>query len=90
MIAGIVAMAVVLGPVDPVAVAEFLGQAVDADVPVVARAIGQRVERDLGVDLALAGLGEDQPDRRPVPAEEHEVDPAGRRRRSRRARECHG
>ena len=80
---GVVAVAVVLGPVDPVAVAELLGQAVDADVPVVARAVQQRVERDLGVDLAVAGLREDQPDRRPVPAEQDEVDPAGRRSRSR-------
>ncbi len=77
----VVAMAMILGPVDPIAVAEFFGEAVDPDVPVVAGAIEQGVERDLGVGLAVARLRQDQPDRRPVPAEQDEIDPAGRRRR---------
>ena len=87
---GIVAVAVVLGAVDPVAVTEFLGQAVDADMPVVAGAIQERVERDLGMNLAVAGLREDQPDRRPVPADQHEIDSAGRRRSRPRAAGCRG
>ena len=48
-------------------------------MPVVAGPIVQRVERDFGVDLAVAGFGKDEPDGRPMPAKEHEVDPAGRR-----------
>ena len=83
-------MAVVLGPVDPVAVAELLRQAVDADVPVVAGAILERIERDLGMDLAVAGLGQDQPHGRPVPAEQDKIDAGRRRHRPGRQAGCRG
>ena len=87
---GVVAMAVVLGAVDPVAVAELGRKAVDADVPVVARLVLERIERDLGVDLAVAGLGKHQPDGRPVPAKQDEIDAAGRRERAGRNRAAAG
>ena len=83
---GIETVPVVPGPVDPVAVAELLRQAVDPHVPVVAGPIVEVVERDLGVDLAVARLGEDQPDRRPVPADQREVDPVGHHDRAQRQR----
>ena len=49
-------------------------------MPVVAGPVRERIERDLGMDLAVARLGKDQPDGRPVPAKQYEIDPAGRRR----------
>ena len=63
-----------LRPVHAIAVAELVGQAGDPDMPVVARPVPGGVERDLGGDLRAAMLGEDQRDRRPVPADQGEVD----------------
>ena len=56
----------------------ILGQTFDADVPMVAGPVPDRIERDLGGDLAVAGLGQDQPDGRAMPAEQDEID-SGRR-----------
>src|SRR5947199_150712 len=67
-----------LGPVDPVAVAELVGEAVDPDVPVVAGPEELGAERDLGLDLGVARLGEDQADGGGVSTDEDEVDAAGR------------
>ena len=63
----IVTMAVVLGAVDAVAITELLGEAVDPDMPVVAGAIGERIERNLGVNLAVARFRQG-PARRPFRA----------------------
>ena len=46
------------------------GQTVHADMPVIARAVVQPIEGDLGMDLAAARLGEHQPDGGPVPADQ--------------------
>ena len=73
--AGVEPVAHALGPIDAIAVAELVGQAIDPDVPVVAGAVVPRVERDLGGDLGVARLREDQRDRRAVAAEQDEVDP---------------
>ena len=77
---GIEAVAVVLGTVDAIAVAELVGQPIDADVPVVAGAVAESDRAGISAcDLTVAGLGKDQPDGRAVPAEQDEID-AGRRR----------
>ena len=66
--------AVAGGPVDPVAVAELDGEAVDPDMPVVPRPIEPGVELDLGLEPRCPGVAEDEPDRRGVAAGDGEVD----------------
>ncbi len=69
-------MRAALRAVDPVAEAKVLGQATDADVPVVSRPIEPRVKSDLGAHDAVAGLAKHEADRRRVPTDKHEVDAA--------------
>ena len=76
---GVVEVAVVLGAVDTVSVTKLGRQAVDADVPVVTGSTVIWVEWDLGVDCAIARLGKDERDGRPMPAEQDEIDAGGRR-----------
>src|SRR5208282_5009950 len=60
---GIKPMPVVLGSIDAITVTKLLRQPVHADMPVIAGSIVQVIELDLGQDLALAWLGENEPDR---------------------------
>ncbi len=84
--ARVVAVAVAPRAVDPVAVRELVGQAVDADVPVVAGPVVVRAQRDLDEDVGVAGLGDDEADRRRMPADHHEVHAIGCAARSQRDR----
>jgi hypothetical protein len=74
---GIISMAMLMRAIDTIAVAKLLRQVFDTDVPVVSGSIQVRVKGDLCVDFAVAGLREDQPDRRSVPAEQDKIDSRG-------------
>ncbi len=65
----------IAGAVHTPAVAEAIGQAVEADVPVVPGAIAPRVQLDLGGIVAIQRLKHEL-DRQPVPAQQREVDAA--------------
>ncbi len=70
-------MAVALGSIDAITVTKLLRQPVHADMPVISSSIVQVIKLDLDQDLALAGLGENQPDRGAMPADQGEIDPIG-------------
>ena len=63
-------MSVVMRTVDAISVTKLFGQAIDTDMPMIARAIGDRVKRNLGVNLAFAWFRKNQADFRRSVADE--------------------
>jgi hypothetical protein len=79
----IVAMALISGAVDAIAIRKVGRQAVDANMPVVAGTVEARVQRDLSMNLAVARVRQNQPDGSSVAANQYKVDPISGARCSR-------